>query len=1749
VHALPLRVHVPGSVLRSVLWCCRKTHSLGSVKQQGESEVRQVVDDTQHSINCRQPSAAPASMADGSEPFDEPPVDPQVDLGLTDGEDEEEVQGGDDLTDPLLATARFEDTLDAIENAVGGVEEDLAATARLEETAIDRNGAEVGGQEGGGQQQHPPPPPSSLPDFATARLEDTLQEEMHADGGGEAHHVDELQDDSDPDLDEHVEFEEEEDAAAAAAADQAAAAATEMSIPGGFTGATLRETQERLRRQAVRHHIEDSDTRVVELHRTVLGTEHQLQLAADRLVAKDQEVDEAVFAPALTVPAHQKASRAAEHARYVAKLESESARLTKTVAELRIRLEAESDELAQGKLSQARFIELGEELATADAKEERAFAIAGGTRAQAEYKLAQREVANARREIAERAAKEQASVVRKAQTKKAAVASLARAAPLMQASFAKASAVKQRQTDVADEEDRRKIKAVMSLKGNSDTAAEKDRRRAAARVKRDKKAQDLEKTEHAAILKEGGNPEAVFLSRKRNAETVAKREAVVEQARQNREAIVQTMLREETEYERRQEQSRKQPLAGTKKVPKKSKIRPKLASPEAATSSSAMALSRPQTTDAANQDEDTEAVNNMSSASLLKPKSAAAAKAAETEDEEEDDDDVYAQPEFAGLWSGQGGTTKVTSSSSKETEDVHRAESANNAWKKMGLTKLAANAFGTVSEVKANQIEPRVYTKLEAKILDDALVRQKAGIVKEQVVAGRTFSGTPFSAKPERVVFTDFEVGKTYRQKIVLTNISYSTNSFQLLPTPATFIDYEYKPSGGLSPGMTTEMTVVFTPRLNEDVDLAVALLAHTGPFSIPLVCTTKKCKVSCTPETINFGHLVIGETEIVTLRLKNEGALGTGWNLIHEVEEGGQHVSDTPPAVTILSHAGGGMAGPESAAGMLDPHSSTSVTLRFKPYELGPTQSVFKLVFSDPDTLNHDIVVSGQCDASPIYLVEPTIDFNVCRVNCAYASPVVVKNRHLKQGTNVSFDIPKAARKFVTMSAYRGAVPALSELRTEIFVNPTTDMLAACAAFLEPSTADVIKLPITIVVEDQVLPIVLDLIAQVTPYGVEISESSIDFGFVTVHESAVAKVTLKNTSCLPQRFGFVDVPSCLSVQPGDGFGELLPLESRVIDMIFSPQPLPDDDGDRKYNFSVVCQWNSDGGQRTISCRGVGVVPPVRLSTASVKFAAVAAGDESWSSVSITNTSDRARRFEFALPAECAVSVTPRSGLIEPNGVQMIHLKHSPTVPATVAAPPPLAPAEISNNATSGDEESAATNDKPTEQLVGRLDKLTVPCATQLAHGLHATEKLLSEFEPRDLVYLELQMPVVPAKLGFVDNKASVVYTDIAVGSTSIQHVTVENYTDEELPLHQSALAPGGPFRIVGAIRPIPPLGTRQVRVCFEPETAGDFFAELELTTDQARIRFRLAGMSVQPSLQVEVTTLDLGDLLPGQVATKKLKMVNVSPFPVTVVTRLQSEVSTRREFCPALHSDTENLPAFSMSPVPALACTPSECTIAPKGEAFVDVTFSPDRSSSKWIDYLYVKLTTEELEQKVALVARSWAYPVFVVGGELSAPPIEEDPLCAVVPAIEERENPMYVPTVVVAEPVKGAKVDKSKQEKAGYIEKRELQFQFSLSSGENSISQSITLSMLKAQVVDKGGAKGDFSFDVSGSSSMFVIENGKNSIDPGAPKQVEVKFKPPDLASVLSGLVYKGEASLTVKAAGAVQRYDFDLSCFVAD
>ena len=79
------------------------------------------------------------------------------------------------------------------------------------------------------------------------------------------------------------------------------------------------------------------------------------------------------------------------------------------------------------------------------------------------------------------------------------------------------------------------------------------------------------------------------------------------------------------------------------------------------------------------------------------------------------------------------------------------------------------------------------------------------------------FQGQAFTSKPTEVVFQDFDVGKTYRKKVVLTNISYSFNYCKLLGVTDNlkdFVTIEFNPPGSMSAGLTCHMLVSFQPKV-----------------------------------------------------------------------------------------------------------------------------------------------------------------------------------------------------------------------------------------------------------------------------------------------------------------------------------------------------------------------------------------------------------------------------------------------------------------------------------------------------------------------------------------------------------------------------------------------------------------------------------------------------------------------------------------------------------------------------------------------------------------------------------------------------------------------------------------------------------------------------------------------------------------------------------------------------------------------
>ena len=81
--------------------------------------------------------------------------------------------------------------------------------------------------------------------------------------------------------------------------------------------------------------------------------------------------------------------------------------------------------------------------------------------------------------------------------------------------------------------------------------------------------------------------------------------------------------------------------------------------------------------------------------------------------------------------------------------------------------------------------------------------------------------------------------------------------------------------------------------QLNKDLTGEIEMLTQTGPFSIPVRCTTRKCVLRATGGSsegdergggdcveVDFGRVCVGETVRGSILLRNDGALPTEFSI-----------------------------------------------------------------------------------------------------------------------------------------------------------------------------------------------------------------------------------------------------------------------------------------------------------------------------------------------------------------------------------------------------------------------------------------------------------------------------------------------------------------------------------------------------------------------------------------------------------------------------------------------------------------------------------------------------------------------------------------------------------------------------------------------------------------------------------------------------------------------------------------------------
>ncbi|XP_039657369.1 cilia- and flagella-associated protein 74 isoform X5 [Perca fluviatilis] len=658
--------------------------------------------------------------------------------------------------------------------------------------------------------------------------------------------------------------------------------------------------------------------------------------------------------------------------------------------------------------------------------------------------------------------------------------------------------------------------------------------------------------------------------------------------------------------------------------------------------------------------------------------------------------DSLAEPEFSGLWDQN--------------------------------YKMLLNEKTTLVQTEVKQEEPAVASgKLS---------------IPPKMVHGKELKGPPFISKPEVILFKDFEVGKMYKKKIVLTNISYITNHCKLLGVSThlkDFISINFEPPGSLSTGMSCDMQAVFQPMINKDLEGEVQFASAVGPFSVPVRCTIKRCDLEVDSQFIDFGSHVVGQTISWTITLTNKGALATLFSLDTCLSPETSHVQMASQSSAITcqetsttsvdqsssvslgtgqlqpkqesqelsealqqehSESEASATGPEPIPetcvspdvdaqmdqshsdyddirlgnvkeGEIGPFESIQLEVVFTPTIPGEAKLDFHIKFSDLTSKPIPIQVRGVAVSVPVWVVQPSIDLKICMFDRLYQDSIMVQSR-ASTALKLTFEVCPEMRKHMEILPKMGFIQPQSGFNAQLKFLPRSSLSKDAKKLFDKDTG-VLEVPLTVQVAGQVKPVHFTVQAVVTSSDLQFEPTEVDFGICSIYQLVKSSVRLTNLSLLPQDFGFLGVPEFIEVQPNDGFGTLLPQETLEIDLIFSANKA------KEYNFQLSCR-SGINRDFLLSCRAVGVRPPLELSHSLVQFGATAVGDHSTAILYLINHQNNhkqskqpvppvvkgavapvaPRLFSFTLPKDSDISITPSAGGLLPGERCLVQVTFRP---------------------------------------------------------------------------------------------------------------------------------------------------------------------------------------------------------------------------------------------------------------------------------------------------------------------------------------------------------------------------------------------------------------------------------------------------------------------------------------------------------
>ncbi|XP_068096751.1 cilia- and flagella-associated protein 74 isoform X2 [Hyperolius riggenbachi] len=860
----------------------------------------------------------------------------------------------------------------------------------------------------------------------------------------------------------------------------------------------------------------------------------------------------------------------------------------------------------------------------------------------------------------------------------------------------------------------KRMQAVLSLKNN--IASNRENLRVVESWKKAKAAivrkQDM--LEKEAVLAKGGDATKYSIHQKRVQEFERKKKEFEEEQKTRKREIISRILQEQASQARQKKQNSSIEMSRSQETSRlRAKTMQYIQSAIVTESDEDPEVTKWRSPSPASSDED-ESFSIHHSPDV----------AGETTHEPEKESESLAQPEFLGLWDQDFKLYKVP------TDEV--------------------------------DAKPLGGSKMEKEIMAETMRKLRNGIIEKQVVSGHEFKGCPFYSKPKVIHFKDLQVGKTYKKKVTLTNASYTINFCKLVGVSdclKDFINIEFDPPGQMSAGMSCEMIVIFKPMIDEDLEGEVSFLAQTGPFSIPVKCSTKKCELSLDKEYIDFGTHVIGETATLTVTLMNRGALGTRYQVRplteannlrrssreicsghvetpvspeqcprdastlmpiestnkelteegmetldsnrcelpkedcpHSAEPRGggdqpstsrEHIGEEPPAAERYTdipdeHQHGGSQEEmtdiklgEGVDGDIGPFTEVKIPIIFTPTFPGKSSVVFEIAFENQSCKPIRVSTTGIAIDVPVYVPNANIDLKICTYDRLYQDSIAIKNR-ATTALRLKFEVCKELRNHMELLPKTGFIQAQSSFSVQLKFLPRHSLSQDANEYFDKETG-VLEVPMTISVVDQTRPVTFTVHAVVTTSDLEINPPEVDFGFCTIFESVQSSIQLTNKSILPQEFGFVGIPEYVDIHPNDGFGTLLPMETVTLDIIFRASKAGE------YSFDLTCK-SAINRQFKVSCKAIGVHPPLELSHSVVQFPGTALNDISIANLYVVNSHTSCNEFthpvprigkediapvgptsfQFLVPEDSPITISPSVGSVLPGKRCLIQVSFKP---------------------------------------------------------------------------------------------------------------------------------------------------------------------------------------------------------------------------------------------------------------------------------------------------------------------------------------------------------------------------------------------------------------------------------------------------------------------------------------------------------